>query len=221
MEQNTLKIGQAILWVAAYFGIMLFYTCLDVAVWRKIFPGFSEWVNTVVIVICVFGFICLLQRQYKIDVWSGISPIGVFLAVLCAVLFFFLLDKCLDPILEGAFPQSEQDYQEAIRGLIKSPLTGLLQVCIIAPIIEEVLMRGFVLGGLKDTYGAAAALLLSALLFAILHFNMVQSLSAFVCGIILGLLYIKTDSIFCCILAHCGYNLISYVTMLCPHINKA
>ena len=48
------------------------------------------------------------------------------------------------------------------------------------------LMRGVVLGSLKDSYGTVAALLISATLFALLHFNMVQTLSAFVCGIVFG-----------------------------------
>jgi len=220
MGENTLKIGNAIMWVVAYFGIMLFYTFLNVAVWRKAFPKYSEWINIMVIMICVIGFICLLKSRYEINLLSNVTPMGIILAILCSVLFFLLLDKCLDPIFESAFPQSEQDYQETIQSLIKSPVTSLLQVCIIAPIIEEILMRGFVLGGLKNTYGVIGALLISALFFAILHFNMVQTLSAFVCGIILGLLYIKTNSIPCCIIAHCGYNLISYFAMIYPYINK-
>lgn len=220
MGANTLKISNAVIWVAAYFGIMLFYTFLNVTVWRKTFPKCSEWINLAVIVMCVVGFICLLKSRYEINLLSNVTPMGILLSVLCSVLFFLLLDKCLDPIFESVFPQSEQDYQETIQSLMKSPVTSLLQVCIVAPIIEEILMRGFVLGGLKNTYGVIGALFISALFFALLHFNMLQTLSAFVCGIILGLLYIKTDSIPCCIIAHCGYNFISYFAMIYPHIKK-
>ncbi len=215
-----MKIGSAIVWSAAYFGIMLFYTFLNIAVWRKTFPNHSEWINIAVITICSAGFIYLLKSKYKIKILSGVTPMGVLLAIFCSVLFFLLLDNCLDPVFEKIFPQSEQDYQETVQNLIKSPVTSLLQVCIVAPVVEEILMRGFVLGGLKNTYGNIAALLISAVLFAILHFNMVQTLSAFVCGIILGFLYIQTNSIPCCIIAHCGYNLISYATMIYPYLHK-
>ena len=214
MGENTLRISNAIIWAAAYFGVMLFYTFLNVAVWRKVFPDYSEWINIVVIMMCAIGFISLLKTKYEIHILSNVTPTGILLAVFCSLLLFLLLDKCLDPIFESLFPQSEQDYQAMIQSLIKSPITSLLQVCMIAPVIEEILMRGFVLGGLKNTYGITGALFISALLFAILHFNMVQTLSAFVCGILLGLLYIKTDSIPCCIIAHCGYNFLSYVTMI-------
>ena len=81
-------------------------------------------------------------------------------------------------------------------------------------------MRGFLLNGLAINYGKLIALFVSSMLFALLHFNMVQTLSAFICGIVLGLLYLYTDSIFCCILTHVGYNLISYVTMILPLYGK-
>lgn len=85
---------------------------------------------------------------------------------------------------------------------------------------EELLTRSFLLGGLLDGYGPAAALLVSSLVFALLHFNMVQTLSALVCGLALGTLYLKTGSVFCCILAHSGYNVVSYLAMLQPHLSE-
>ncbi len=212
MTQNTLKISSAILWVMSYLGIMLLYTFLDVAIWRKLFPDNSEWINCIIIILFVYAFIQILKKQSQIAILSNITISGIFMAIACSALFFLLLDNCLDPIFESFFPQSEKEYQETIQSLVKSPVTSLLQVCIIAPVIEEILMRGFVLDGLKHTYGTSAALLLSSLLFAILHFNMVQTLSALVCGILLGCLYLKTNAIFCCIIAHAGYNLISYIS---------
>lgn len=75
-------------------------------------------------------------------------------------------------------------------------------------------MRGFLLGGLSASCGKAAALIVSSALFALLHFNMVQTISALICGFILGLLYLKTDSVISCAAAHAGYNMISYFTAI-------
>lgn len=220
MIKHSLKINKAILWVTVYLGVMIFYTALDVIVWRNLFPQFSDWLNIITIIICVSGFIYVLKRTgYQMEILSNITLVGILLSIGCSVLFYILLDNCLDPIFERIFPISEQNYQDTIQTLIKSPITSLLQVCIIAPIIEEILMRGFVLNGLKNTYGMVIALVVSSILFAILHFNMVQTLSALIVGIILGLLYIKTDCIFCCIIAHCGYNLLSYMVMVYPYIS--
>lgn len=214
MGENPLRLGDALLWAAAWFGVMLFYTFLNVAVWRRLFPAVSEWLDLAAAAACSAGFLWLLSGRYKIGLFSRVTPAGVLLAVCCSVLLFLLLDKGLDPLLESAFPQSEQAYQEALQALRRAPAASLLRVCVVAPVVEEALMRGFVLGGLQAGYGAAAALLVSAALFAVLHFNMVQTLSALVCGVVLGLLYLKTGSLGCCILAHAGYNLISYIVML-------
>lgn len=210
-----MKIGLAVKWTAAYFGIMLFYTFLDLTLWRKLFPEFSDWLNTLTIIICICIFLYLLQRTgWKLLLLKDVSVKGVLLAAGCAVLFFLLLDHGLDPFMESIFPASEQDYQKTVESLMKSPVTALIQVCVLAPFVEEVLMRGFLLGGLKEEYGVRTALLVTSLLFAILHFNMVQSVSAFICGMILGLLYLKTKSVLCCMIAHCGYNLISYMMIV-------
>ena len=117
-------------------------------------------------------------------------------------------------------PGSEDRYQETLGHLREAPVLSFIQVCILAPVMEEILMRGFLLGGLSANYGRLAALLISSALFALLHFNMVQTLSAFICGILLGLLYIHTDSVILCIAAHAGYNMISYFTAIFPSLGK-
>lgn len=221
MAEYSLKIHKAILWVSLYFGIMLFYTFLDITIWRKIFPEYSRLVHIITIIICVFGFILLLRTTgYRIRILSNITFTGVLWAIGCAILFYGVLDNCLDPFLERIFPASEQQYQDTISRLIKSPVTSFLQICMIAPVIEEILMRGFILRGLTPIYGSKVALLVSTILFALLHFNTVQTLSAFICGSVLGLLYIKTNSIFCCMIAHSGYNLMSYAIMIYPYTGR-
>ena len=81
-------------------------------------------------------------------------------------------------------------------------------------------MRGFLLEGLSINYEKIVALLISAALFAMLHFNIAQIVPSFICGVILGLLYFHTGSIFSCILAHMGYNLIAYSVIVLPIYNK-
>lgn len=211
----NLKISTALLWVFIYFGFMLLYTFLDITIWRKITPLFSEWLNLISILFFVSCFLLLLNKKtnYNISLLNNTNLKNIILAFGCSALFYLLLDNCIDPFLENLFPSSEQSYQQTVQALFASPVTSFLQLCIIAPVLEEILMRDFVLGGLKNLYGVSTALFISSVLFALLHFNTVQTLSALVCGVILGLLYIKTDSILCCILAHSGYNLISYISL--------
>ena len=184
-----ISVGEGALWVFAWFGIMLLYTFLDVAVWRKITPGHAKLLNVISIALCMGGFLSLLKStfNFQIDLVNGISLEGIFWAIGCAVVMYFLLDKFLDPVFEGMLPGSEERYQETLGHLRKAPVLSFIQVCI---------------------------------LVALLHFNMVQTLSALICGIVLGLLYIRTDSLICCIAAHAGYNMISFFTMIFPFSNK-
>ena len=220
--ENGITIGNGVLWVLIWFGFMLLYTSLDVMVWRKIAPAFEKYLNALTIVLSMAVFLSFLVRKnsFKVDWFSGISFPGILFAAGCAILLYFLLDKGLDPVFESFFPASEKHYQEALQTLSQAPVISLFQICILAPIIEEILMRGYLLNGLSSGYGNMVALFVSSLLFALLHFNMVQTLSALICGIVLGLLYLQTGSIFCCILTHAGYNFISYMTMILPLYNK-
>ena len=216
--ESGISISKGVLWVLIWFGFMLLYTSLDVLVWRKIVPAYEKYLNIITIVLSMAVFLALLMRKnnFKVDLFRDISFPEVLSATGCAILLYFLLDKGLDPVFERIFPTSEESYQETLQTLSKAPVISLFQVCILAPIIEEILMRGYLLNGLSASYGSMIALLVSSLLFALLHFNMVQTLSAFICGIVLGLLYLHTDSVFCCILTHAGYNLISYITTILP-----
>ena len=218
---NEISIGKGILWVLVWVGFMIIYTALDVLIWRKIALKYSGVLNLMTVVLCAAIFLNLLMTRtnFKLHLFSNISLQGIILALGCSVLFYFLLDKGLDPIFEDLFPSSKENYQQVI-GLIKgSPIVSFLDFCILGPIIEEVLMRGFLLDGLSTNYGKIIALLISAAFFSILHFNIAQIVPSFICGIILGLLYYHTDSIFSCILAHIGYNTISYMVIMLPIIN--
>lgn len=101
MKEYNIKISTAFWLVLAYFGIMLFYTFLDVAVWRKVAPDFSNIINIVTIAICIGVFIIFLKRVtgYQVQLLSDISFVGIMLAIGCSIIFFLLLDKGLDPIL--------------------------------------------------------------------------------------------------------------------------
>lgn len=219
---DGISIGDGVLWVLIWFGFMLLYTFLDVVVWRNIVPTYEKYLNVITIALSIVVFLSFLAKKtnFKADLFQNISFPKILFAIGCAILLYFLLDKGLDPVFERIFPTSEESYQETLQTLSKEPIISLFQVCILAPIIEEILMRGYLLHGLTANYGRIIALLVSSLLFALLHFNMVQTLSSFICGIVLGLLYLQTGTILCCILTHAGYNLISYITTILPLFRK-
>lgn len=111
------------------------------------------------------------------------------------------------------FPMSEfmkEIFNEAFGGEI-SFIGSLIGVIIVAPITEEILFRGIMLKGLLKRHSDLTSILVTALLFAILHFNIYQFVGALIAGIFLGWLYSKTNSLLLCIIGHATYNSIGYI----------
>lgn len=85
------------------------------------------------------------------------------------------------------------------------PLT-VLGIVAFGPMLEEVLFRGLLLTALLWFWRPWIAVFAAALLFAALHFNLLQIMPAVLMGIILGTVYARTGSLVLCWLGHAIYN---------------
>ena len=83
--------------------------------------------------------------------------------------------------------------------------SGVLAAIIMASITEEVLFRGMILPGLAQNYGKTTGIIVTALLFGIIHLNPWQFVPAFIMGVFLGWIYLETKNIWLCIGLH-GFN---------------
>lgn len=73
---------------------------------------------------------------------------------------------------------------------------GVLSICIVGPVMEELIMReGFLGTMLRNKVNPWVAIVASALAFGAFHFNMWQFVPATIGGIVLGVLYWKTGNI--------------------------
>lgn len=86
-------------------------------------------------------------------------------------------------------------------------------MCLVPGICEEFLFRGTILTNCLP-FGRSKAIFISALLFALMHQNSEQIFYTFVAGIILGVLYEYTGSIWNCVLLHIMNNFLSLFTMV-------
>lgn len=84
-----------------------------------------------------------------------------------------------------------------------------ISVTIIPPIVEELLFRGMVLQGLRK-FGDTFAIVVSAMLFGLYHGNFVQMVFAFIAGLVMGLVVVRTGSIWTSIMIHCINNSIAF-----------
>lgn len=104
--------------------------------------------------------------------------------------------------------------EKEFANLFENPYAGIISITILAPIFEEIIMRGVILEGLMNRYKPATAIIGSALIFGISHFNLPQFLTATMLGLILGIIYYKTKSLFLCITIHMTNNIMVFSYLL-------
>lgn len=80
-------------------------------------------------------------------------------------------------------------------------IVSFIGAAIVAPLTEEFAMRGVVLGALRK-YGDGFAIIVSALLFGLMHGNFMQIPFAFVVGLALGFAVVKTGSVWTGVIIH-------------------
>lgn len=90
---------------------------------------------------------------------------------------------------------------------------GILVTCI-GPLFEEILFRGWLLGGLREHWGEFRALLVSALLFSLIHGDPNGAPALFGLGLVFGWVYLRTGSLLACILLHGMWNATSFSFLL-------
>ena len=86
----------------------------------------------------------------------------------------------------------------------------IIAVGLIAPVAEELCFRGITMNRMSDTK-IWLALSVQAVLFGILHMNIVQGAYAALLGVFLGFLTIRYRSVIYAIIAHIAFNMYSII----------
>ena len=134
------------------------------------------------------------------------TPIYIIGAIECIISFAYINSMIVSIFDYADFSQDvmwKAEYDELYEVLLQ-----LLTVAVIPGIFEEVLFRGVVLAKLRP-YGKGPAIIISAVLFGLMHQNAGQFLYAMAAGLVLGFVAYETGSLLCCILIHFSNNAFS------------
>lgn len=101
-------------------------------------------------------------------------------------------------------------FETEING-IHSFVLLFISTAIIPALVEEFLFRGVILKNLLP-YGKTVAIVISALLFSLMHTNFFQFFYTFIAGLVLGYVFLRTGSIWCSVLIHFINNFIAVLT---------
>lgn len=98
----------------------------------------------------------------------------------------------------------EQDFD-----LMRDNWGGILYICLLGPVMEELVFRGAITRELLRRYRPGVAIVVSALFFGLIHFNPAQTVNAIPLGVLLAWLYWRTRSLVPGIVYHVLHNSLS------------
>ncbi len=139
----------------------------------------------------------------------GIAGYSVFLTAMVAV-------AAIIGALFGGSIRLAQTAEEIVGGA-QSPgeiAIYFVLVCVLAPIAEEIIFRGYVYGGLRRFLSSRQAIILGAALFAGVHLNSDAFLVIALIGALLCFLYERTRSLLPGMIAHGLHNGLVLMVML-------
>lgn len=165
--------------------------------------AFNAWtylLSMSVTILLYAVFLRLWSGQWWVNIkhsWAGFNPN----VLLVGVLWLLSAQIILEPLVM-MLPDSDSNL-----GL---GLWAMVTVVVSAPILEEVLCRGLILESLRKRYSAGVSILISALFFGMIHLDPATIVVATVSGVILGVLYVRTSSIFASIIVHSINNAMAF-----------
>lgn len=133
-----------------------------------------------------------------------------------AAMFFFGVSFCAfaniavsyaSYFFEGFGIDYDVDFGENPQGIFGF-LLSLIATVVIPGLIEEFANRGLIMGLLRR-YGDGFAVVVSALLFGLMHGNFEQMPFAFLVGLVLGYIVVKSESLWIAVAVHAFNNFVS------------
>jgi membrane protease YdiL (CAAX protease family) len=143
------------------------------------------------------------MRFAKTD-WLGI-PLGIF----CQVVLMNVVNWPLNKWFPSTF--NPQRIETRARDMVDAAhgawfIVLFVVVVVGAPLVEELVYRGFIQGGLQTQLGSTWALIIAAAWFTVVHLEPIEFPGLFAFAIVLGLCYKRTQRIGLSVVTHLAFN---------------
>lgn len=126
----------------------------------------------------------------------------------------FIAFGIISIILERQFETFHSDDMERmVRSSMDSPIMLFVAVGLLAPVFEELLFRGWLFGKLNESYGGILAVLVTSVLFTLIHmqYGWMIRITIMVLSLILGMIRLRTGSVLASMVVHIANNVIATI----------
>ncbi|KAA3601562.1 MAG: CPBP family intramembrane metalloprotease [Calditrichaeota bacterium] len=154
------------------------------------------------------GLSLLVALSFKVDFkkFFQFNPFGV-KAFFGSVLLAFSMWLPLVIFQEMIPMEYLEEFAKALEPIESLPFFAMVLVIGVLPgVFEELVFRGVIFSGLKNSHGKWTVILISALTFGIMHMSIFRLIPTFLIGIVLGIIVWETKSIILSIMTHTIHN---------------
>lgn len=165
---------------------------------------FSLLVPTVVVSLC-------FEKRFVPFSPAKPVPFGVAFFGIISAVGMCMLSNIINSYVLTFFSEIGLSVPDTPQTMVNTPASlaiNLFTLAVLPALLEEMIYRGCILRTLRP-YGNWFAVIISSMLFSLMHGNLRQIPFAFIVGLVLGLLYVVTDNIWMPIAVHFTNNAIS------------
>lgn len=179
--------------------------------------------DSVSILLSVFGLLLpfviggvYLKKKTKVDVFALDKPVSGKLTAFAVMfgLFVCLAGNYISSVFVSVMGNAGVELtapEYAVSHDFFGRVIYFVMVAVVPPLTEELAIRGVIMQPLRK-YGDAFAIVASAVLFAVLHGNLIQAPFAFIVGLGIGYAVCITGSLWTGVLIHFVNNTYSVIT---------
>jgi membrane protease YdiL (CAAX protease family) len=183
----------------------------DIPLFSSILPGLG---NLIVLgIVLLAGFKKTKRKFNEVFKFNKVSPF-LWFSIILFMIGFVIVSSELDNLVNYILPMPEM-FRNIFETIMAKQafVFAIIVVGIIPGVMEELFFRGLILDGLNRNYSQRKAIIISALLFGIIHLNPWQFYGGFIIGTISALICIKTNSILLSIYIHFFNNALYTITV--------
>lgn len=152
--------------------------------------------------------------NFEINRLLYVFSIGFSLCIICNLLIDYIPRNTVNVVSENVYKLTEE----------LNVYVTLFIICILVPLTEEIIFRGFFYDTINLISNSVFAILFTSISFGLAHSDLQQIIYAFVAGLFLAYVKYKTNNIIYTIIMHCVMNLTAYVfipTLFSNNTNNA
>ena len=216
MGKKVTAIFESIYPLIIYYAIISFVTegLLHFTVLKDVSYSLPQVVAKLICIPAMLYFYHMSSHKSKLGKSSTARVMAALFSVILGVVFCIGFNYLIELIKLKSYSPMYRKVMNAVSA--DMPVVRIIAALIIAPIIEELVFRGIFFFKLRFAFPRVIAILISAIVFGIAHFNLVQGVYAALLGVVFAFIYDKTGELWTAIIAHMAANTFAFFAPAIP-----